>query len=284
MIDKSIIIYILITALIIYIYFVDKICNSEQSLRYYKYNIINSNNIINPNNIINSNGQLNNLGLKIVIMSGTHGNETSGIYALYDLMDSLNTNSIKLKRGELIIIPEVNYCASKLGFRFIPFIGDLNRKYPHKNCPITNKIKNKITNKIINIIKDADFVLDFHDGWGFHRINKDSMGSTISPTDTETSYKLAHIFQNKINNIITDDNKKFNIFTNNEKLLNQSQNNYYSKENEIKGSLRYYMNILNKNYILIETSGQNDIQSLDIRKSQCKLFIMELLKYYDFIL
>ena len=39
-------------------------------------------------------------------------------------------------------------------------------------------------------------------------------------------------------------------------------------KHEIKGSLHYYANINDKNYILIETTGQNDIQPMNIRVQQ----------------
>ena len=252
----------------------------------------------NPTNIVTQDGRSktsthlstniylavdNNNGPLIVIMAGTHGNEPTGTHAIYDLIEALNTNKIKLKKGKLILIPEVNYCALKVGIRFIPFIGDINRKYPHDiNKLYNNKLYNKcpIIDKVTNLIKDAHFVLDFHDGWGFHRINNNSMGSTISPTDTKLSYEIANLFKTKINDTISDKKKHFNIFTNDTQLLS---NEYYSKENNIKGSLRYYMNVTKQNYILIETSGQNNIQPLEIRKKQCNMFINELFSYYNFI-
>jgi len=255
--NYNLFLFIFLLILLFYIIIINKICNSKESLNIYEYDS-------------------NISGTKIVIIGGTHGNEPSGSETIKELIKNLNNNKIKIKSGKLILIPEVNYCALRIGIRFIPLIGDLNRKYPFKKykttCPITLKI--------MDSIKDADFILDFHEGWGFHRVNKESMGSTITPTTTELSYILANNMLNKINKTIDDDKKKFSVFTDKKELLS---NEYYSKGDDIKGSLRHYANLLNKNYILIETTGQNNIQPLEIRKSQCNLFITELLSHFNMI-
>jgi hypothetical protein len=216
-------------------------------------------------------------GPTIMIIGGTHGNEPAGTETLKLLIQDLNTNKIKLKRGKLILIPQVNYCALKLDIRFIPGIGDINRKYPIKLNKLSN---NPINNKIIELAKQSDFILDFHEGWGFHKEEKDSIGSTITPNDTKISFDLATIYLNNINKTIQEDNKKFTILTNKEDLL-KLDNYSYSESSEIKGSLRYYLNLLNKNYVLIETTGQNNKQKLNIRIKQNILFINILLQYFE---
>ena len=269
-------IFIFLIILFFYIIIVNKICNSKESLQIYEYDT-------------------KIKGPKIVIIGGTHGNEPSGAVTIKDMIKNINNKNINLKKGKLILIPEVNYCGLRVGIRFIPLIGDLNRKYPHKinnsrlnNSKLNNSRLNNsklnnicpITKQIINSIDDADFVLDFHEGWGFHRVTKESMGSTISPTNTDESYIIAEKMLKKVNEQINNDDKKFNIFTDNKNFLS---NEYYSQGDEIKGSLRYYQNLNKKNYILIETTGQNDIQPLHIRKNQCDIFINELLTHYDMI-
>jgi hypothetical protein len=255
------IIFIFLIILLFYIIIVNKICNNTDSIQIYEYDT----KIPGP---------------KIVIIGGTHGNEPSGAITIKDLIKNLNNKNINLKKGKLILIPEVNYCGLRVGIRFIPLIGDLNRKYPSKlgNSKLNNICP--INKKIIQNIDDADFVLDFHEGWGFHRITKDSMGSTISPVNTDKSYIIARKMLGKINNTIEDDKKKYNIFTDNTSLLS---NEYYSLGEDIKGSLRYYQNLHKKNYILIETTGQNDIQPLNTRKAQCEIFINELLNHYQML-
>lgn len=250
---------LLLILVIVLVYLINKICNNESSLNYYIYDS-------------------NNPGKTIAIIGGTHGNEPIGSIVIRDLIIKLNNKEIILKSGKLILIPDVNYCALRTGIRMIPGIGDLNRKYPkniHENsrCPINNKI--------MNLIKDADFVLDFHEGWGFHRLNKKSMGSSITPTDTDLSNDLANYLYDKINSIITDPEKKFIIFVNDKRYIQNPQK--YSQLNDIKGSLRYCQNINKRNYILIEITGQNNVQTLDIRKQQANYILNSTLTYFKII-
>jgi hypothetical protein len=260
--NSTFIIILCIIFIIIFIYIIDKICNSSESLDYFIYD----SKIKGPT---------------IMIIGGTHGNEPSGHYAIKNLINSLNNKDIELQSGKLILVPSVNYCALKVGIRMIPTIGDLNRKYPTNlnnlitNCPTTNKI--------INLVKNADFVLDFHEGWGFNRLNKNSMGSSITPSITPKSHDIAKLLLDAVNKTIKDNNKNFIILTKDYKKYNETVNYDYSESIDIKGSLRYFENILNKDYILIETTGQNNIQPLDIRIKQCELFINTLLTYYNLI-
>ena len=227
------------------------------------------------------------IGPTILILGGTHGNEPAGYYAINNLIKDLDNNKIILKKGKLILIPSVNYCALKLGIRFIPIIGDLNRKYPI--VPNYNKSDCVITQQIINYSNESDFILDLHEGWGFNRTNKKSMGSTISPTNTKISFDIAKILLNNINLTINDNNKKFVVLAD-KKILSDNQNNIkdsnnfdYSENINIKGSLRYYQQLLNKDYILIETTGQHNIQHLDVRINQNNIFIKNILEYYKMI-
>ncbi len=222
-------------------------------------------------------------GPTILMLGATHGNEPSGYYALNELKNELDNNIKVIKRGKLIIIPAVNYYALKLRIRYLPLFGDLNRKYPH-NLNDNKKSDSNIINQIIKFSKEADFILDFHEGWGYNRIDKKSMGSTITPTDTARSHELAKIMLDNVNKDITDMNKKFIILANPEIIKNKDNLNYdYSKSIDIKGSLRYYQKILNKDYILIETTGQLNIQPINLRLNQNRIFINKTLEYYQLI-
>ena len=250
---------ILLIILFIYTYYISyKICNNE--LNYYIYD-----------------SKLP--GPIIMIIGGTHGNEPAGTVAIKKLIENLNANKIKIKRGKLILVPEVNYCGLKLGIRFILGIGDLNRKYPKK---IGDKINSPINKKIIELANNSDFILDFHEGWGWHRKNKTSMGSSITPSVTNNSKQMAEIFLDTINKNIKNDNEKFVILTNDIDLLNLDRYGH-SESTEIPGSLRYYLNLINKDYILIETTGQDNIQPIEVRTKQNEIFINKLLKQNDII-
>ena len=260
----TILIIILIIVLILYYSysFLTNVCNGDESLEYFIY----------------ENSDDSSIKKTIMIVAGTHGNEPAGHYAVKDLISDLNLGIKKINPGiKLILIPSVNYCALKVHVRYIPFIGDLNRKYPTTLC---QKVTSKINKKVIELLQDTDFILDFHEGWGFNKQNCKSIGSTFTPTNTELSEDLASILFNSINNTIQTDYKKFRIITDNQTLI-QNDPETYIKNEDTKGTLRYYANILNKNYILVETTGQNNIQSLDLRIEQCKLIIDNIFSYFD---
>jgi hypothetical protein len=251
--------------LILYMIMVSKICDSKSSLEYYKYNSIN----YKPEE-----------KQPVILMLGSiHGNEPSGYYALRKLMEDLNTNQKSLKNGQLIIIPVVNYCAFQLGIRFIPFIGDMNRKFPDN---LDHTPSNQLISQIVELIKQADFILDFHEGWGFNRQNSNSMGSTLTPTNNELCNNLAVKIVNDLDKKIDKDYMKYRIYTDNEELL-KSNSDLYQNQHKIKGALSYYCQLLGKNYILVETSGQNNIMNLDTRVDQNNTIINDVLSNYNMI-
>jgi len=253
-------VFIFITLfLILYIYMINRICNSKESLEKFIYTSPNFSKDIHKT---------------ILIIGATHGNEPSGYYATKKLMDDLNSNKIKLDNGRLILIPALNYCALKMNLRFIPFIGDMNRKYPTK---INEKPSNKIIKQIVDLIDESDFVLDFHEGFDYNRKNSNSMGSTFTPTNNKFSLDLAYEIVDDLNKTINENYKKFRIFTLDKNLTN-NDSDIYQKQNEIKGALSYYTNLINKNYILVETSGQDDITSLEERVGQDNFIIDYIIK------
>jgi hypothetical protein len=229
--------FIIIIIIIIYILYIGNNCTSTKIFE------------------INS----NNPGPVVLIVAGTHGNEPAASYYFSRLIK----DKIKINRGKFIIIPRVNDCALKLGLRSTPLIGDINRKYSYELTK-TNRINgetNRINKQIMDIIKlnRIDFVLDFHEGYDFHNYNSNSLGSTITYTNDKTgkAKKIGKKIIDKLNNTITDDKKKFTLLDYNYK--------------PIEGTLLEYLSRLNISGILIETSGQNNIQPLDIRIKQIEL-------------
>ena len=213
--------------------------------------------------------------ITILILGGIHGNEPAGSISIINLIDDLNNNIIELKNIKLILIPKVNYCALNINKRQMPYIGDLNRKFP-TSVNFNRNDLHPIIKQIVDLIDISDFILDFHEGWGFHRENNNSIGSTITPNTTTKSLEITNILYNNINAIIEDPLKKFQILTHNEDLI-KSDPTKYSHDVLIETSLRYYVSLINKDYILIETSGQNDIQPLETRTNQNKIFIRSIL-------
>ena len=253
MINIIFIIIIILLLLIIYIYYdyynnLNKICDN---LEYFRYGSANANKTI-------------------LVLGGIHGNEPAGSKAIIQLMNDINMNKFDIKNNNLILIPYVNYCALQINERLIPFIGDLNRKFPSIENYDDNNL-HPIIKKILIFVKEADFIIDFHEGWGFYKDNNGSIGSTISPTNITPPAIVDNIYDN-INNTITEDNKKFKILVDDDNLI-KSDTTKYGKNYEIKNTFRYYANLINKQYVLIETSGQNDIQNLELRISQARIVI-----------
>jgi len=254
---------IILILLIIVIYFsfifytnsyINQICNN---LEHYNY------------------GSKTDTNKTILMLGGTHGNEPAGSKAILSLMEDINTNKITIKH-KLILVPYINYCASQMNMRLIPHTGDINRQYPktinYKECEL-----NPIIKKILGFIKEADFIIDFHEGWGYYKQNNGSIGSTITPANTELSNTLAeNVFMN-LNNTIVDNNKKFTILIDDDNKIN-TDNIKYGKNFDIEGTCKSYVNLLKKDYLLIETSGQQDIQPLELRINQDKIIINTILE------
>jgi hypothetical protein len=229
-------------------------------------------------------------GPTILMIAGTHGNEPAGYFSLKNLKKKLDEKKIKLRNGKIILVPSVNACGIKLGIRSIPLVGDINRKYPQNtNYDIKNLEKEyPINAEIIKLIKKSDFVIDFHEGWGFQRQNKYSMGSTVSPSDTKVSHDISYVILKKLNENIKNNDNKFTLLTSEKmnEIISKTgvlEKGEYSQKNDIFGSLSFFCNVERKNYILVETTGQDDIQPLKLRLQQNNTIIISVLRYFDMI-
>jgi len=222
-------IFILITIIIIY---------------YFIYNYANDIEIVTIDSM--------KTGPTILLIGGVHGNEPAGSVALYKFISILKKNN-NIQTGKLFIIP----CPNKLGLVFnsrwlLHRLNnrDLNRNFPRNKEEIA---LDPISAKIMEYVLKSDLIIDFHEGWGFHKINPESMGSGIYPADSKFSIILANELLNYVNQYIQDPIKKFSIV--------------YNKHPDIK-SLKNFANYLGKDYILVETSGQDNIQPMDLRVQQ----------------
>jgi hypothetical protein len=209
-----------------------------------------------------------NPGPTLLIISGTHGNEPAGTIGSENFLK----NNINISKGKIIIIPRVNkiglFFGIRLGFNgFIPI--DFNRTYPSDDNDIKNKttVQDKINKQVIELIKQSDFILDFHEGWGYAINNSNSMGSGLYPSKTDLAISICNDLLS-INNEISDPKKKF--------IINLNHDN-------LKGTLGTYTKNSNLNYILIETTGQNNIQPIDTRVYQVLFFINTTLKKLNMI-
>lgn len=218
-------------------------------------------------------------GSTLFFLSGSHGNEPAGSFALSRLINDINTHKINLFKGKLIILPRANCCGLALNSRTIPFTGDLNRMYPYPKHRL--KFVSPIAKTILNLVNSSDFVLDLHEGWGYRKENQKSMGSTIASINMDL--KSIEDLANKLNSKITDPSKKFMIMTTDETSNLPRDNELYTFYTIVKGSLTDYCDSIKKSHILVEVTGQHDIQPLELRIQQCYTVIMHLLEYYGLI-
>lgn len=188
---------------------------------------------------------------KTLIIASTHGNEPAGYYALKHY---LSTNP-QIQKGSLTLVPAVNKCGLLLKQRNNPAGNyDINRCYP--NTTYLNK-------QLSKLVQEADYIIDLHEGYDFHKLNPESVGSGIYAGKTKEAQNLANILADNLNNTIKEDHKKF--------VTNDIS--------PIKGSLREYANAINKHYILVETTGINNIQPLAIRVEQHTKIITDAINY-----
>lgn len=99
-----------------------------------------------------------NLGKKLVLLGGIHGNETCGPVAMRQIMDELNSGKLTLKKGSITFIPECNPQAARLDTRFVD--ENLNRVFCLHENP--QSYESRLANAIIPLIESADYILDLH--------------------------------------------------------------------------------------------------------------------------
>jgi hypothetical protein len=217
----------------------------------------------------------NKPGPMIGILAGIHGNEPAASIELFNLINSGWFKTIK--NGSVRIIPNANPVGLALGIRrdglFKGIIdaddGDLNRSFHEP-------IDNATIKSIIQFLEPCDIVIDFHEGWGFHQIQKASMGSTLMGNDDLSS--------NVIKKILIDLNSSQLM-----KALMKTDPRKAFVELDKKGAcdiantFSCYKKNLNQSHILVETSGQNNVQHMIIRRQQVCIILNSLLRQFSVI-
>jgi len=110
-------------------------------------------------------------GPTVVVIGGMHGNEKAGYMAAREIKD------FTVKKGRLIVIPELNKPAVKAGKR-TSSLGDMNRAFPRTK---TDSPRNSLAKDIWNLMAKyrPEWLVDLHEGYDFHKINKKSVGQTV---------------------------------------------------------------------------------------------------------
>lgn len=108
----------------------------------------------------------------IGVLAGMHGNEPAACYELNKLIDQGWFSCVK--RGSVRIIPVANQFGLNWNVRNNMLL-DMNRQFG-EDGPMTQDALS-----ILNFFKPCDIIIDFHEGWGFHQISPESLGSTTMP-------------------------------------------------------------------------------------------------------
>lgn len=104
-------------------------------------------------------------GLTLLIFGGIHGDEPGGYFSSEILC------KVKLFKGNLIIVPRVNFPSIMLNRREVH--GDMNRKFVPGEKP--GDPDAEVVRVLKGLMKEADIFINQHDAYGFHRekyINK----------------------------------------------------------------------------------------------------------------
>ena len=200
----------------------------------------------------------------IGIISGVHGNEPAGSYTLIKM---LQAGELRPSRGKLIVIPRANQCGLEKNIRMDPITkNDINRQFTEHGSDYKSK-------QIIEATKNCDLILDFHEGGGWHLDTKKkkqrnpfqpiSLGSTLTPTEHPLTRRIAPIIIETLNKDILNPLHKFSIL--------------YGSSCDIPKTFACQSQNNGRAHILIETTGQKNVQPLAVREQQIRTILQTVM-------
>jgi predicted deacylase/putative intracellular protease/amidase len=146
-------------------------------------------------------------GPVIMIAGGAHGNEPAGALAAERI------RHWPLLRGKLVVVPRANVPALNAGKRLSPGVAkelaNLNRNYPRaeKTEPPRGEAAGAIWAAALE--HHPDWVLDLHEGFDFHSVNSNSVGSSIIAFPETTCLQAANSMLTAVNGSVTNPSAKF---------------------------------------------------------------------------
>lgn len=214
-------------------------------------------------------------GPVVGILAGMHGNEPAATMELFDMIQRGWFG--RVRSGSVRIIPNANPVGLRLGIRRTGLMrglvnaddGDLNRGF-------WDGTTDPVILAMVKFFETCDVVIDFHEGWGFHQIQGASMGSTMMGNDQTAS----NVIRTLIGTVNESDLMKWILTAEPRKAFVELDKNGAC---DILGTLSCYKRGLGQSHILVETSGQGDVQPMWIRRSQVIVIIESLLRQYGII-
>jgi predicted deacylase len=134
----------------------------------------------------------------VLVLAGIHGDEPAPPVAAERIAQW------SVARGRLLVVPTVNPPALRAGTRHIPGAVpiDLNRQFPGGG---RTEPADGMARDIWSLLsrERVTWVLDLHEGWDFHRINRKSVGSSVTYVpqvpSAEASLAMARFVLDAIN-------------------------------------------------------------------------------------
>lgn len=177
-------------------------------------------------------------GPTVVVVGGMHGNEPAGYMAARRLID------VMPQKGRLIVIPEANKLGVEAKARTGPHPGDLNRDFPRTRSESARSV---LAKSIWSLVQEArpDYLFDLHEGYDFHKINKNSVGQSIIYYPNQGAYEMAKAMQAAVNRGISN-----------------SRHHYSLLRYPVKGSLaRAAGLVLGTRAMILETSRKQPLET-----------------------
>lgn len=189
----------------------------------------------------------------IGLIGGIHGNEQSGSVALVHLIKSGWFDKQGQRYGLAFkVIPNANPWGLSRDIRYNEKGIDLNRQFTKTNLDIVKDI--------LQFFNDCDLVVDFHEGWGWHQITPASMGSTLtanSPASNNIADQLVSAVNKTTRDLYPQEPKKQFVLLDHRVV-----------PCEIPSTLGCFSQKAGKDHILVEITGQNNVQPMLYRTTQ----------------
>ncbi len=135
-------------------------------------------------------------GPTVLVVGGIHGNEPAGFRAAEQIQHW------PIVRGKLVVLPRVNRLGLAANIRWAPdYRNDRRRRDLNRNFPIEGRREAlmPLCQAIWNFVSEhePDWVFDLHEGFDFHRLNAESVGSSVIAFPAQA--KFAKRLQESVN-------------------------------------------------------------------------------------
>lgn len=148
-------------------------------------------------------------GPTVLIVGAIHGNEPAGAHAV-DVV-----RYWPIKRGTIICVPRANVTALAAGKRRIPNVrkehAELNRAFPRPDAEPSDSPEHPLPKALWQFVTKykPDWILDCHEGVGFHKVNGNSIGSSIISDGKSDTAPMIERMLEAVNAEIQPSDKKF---------------------------------------------------------------------------